>query len=159
MKRRSSHKSRIAAVLVVFALLCSTMASGTTARWECLDGHPCGPGCKMLHGGASCPLKSGQHSGQATCPLCPQNERHVSRRSTGDRCTSNVCVLRIRSNPDAAVWTSTTSQPDSAAVIPCIWTEAPLPLVSGQVCILPARAPPRDVKLDPSAPRAPPVLS
>lgn len=144
------------------------MALPTGGAWQCLDGHPCPPDCTMqkvsgsLNGSASalecCLPQKSKVSLSAHCTLCSSARPEDSQIK--ERCTSPVCVLRIRATPDmsAPVYVHFAFDFDTNAIL----LPAPAPTLVFEETTAPSftspRAPPIRLIIRLSPPRAPPVL-
>ena len=165
MRERSLYNLRGGAWLlsVVFVL----MATVSGASWQCLDGHPCPPGCTMQHRGdpvttngsasghACCAPHSSPNTGKAHCVLCSAARPNSSQVKA--RCTSPVCVLRTQMKPDVSVQAHAFVVFDITAVLPAVPVYVLVPEVTGSISFGSSRAPPDRLIVRFSSPRAPPV--
>lgn len=166
MKRRLRHNRRGIAWLLSVAFVLMATASGTS--WQCLDGHPCPPGCTMQHLGehaqetrasalpACCQPQQNAKASAEHCALC-STARATNTRVT-EACTSSICVLRIKAKPDLTAPVHLLFLFDSPAIL----LPGPAPLLVAQETDVLAfgspRAPPERRVLRLTSPRAPPVL-
>ena len=167
MKERSLYNLRGCAwfLSVVFVL----MATVSGASWQCLDGHPCPPGCTMQQSEqqnrsdrAAAPLRAccvshrSAQNAPVHCTLC--STAHAANSQFKVRCTSPICVLRTQMKPDADTHTSVPFVLDAAVTLPLpVPIYVLLPEETGSVSFGSSRAPPQGVVVCPSAPRAPPI--
>jgi hypothetical protein len=165
MVNLSLYKRRGVAWLLCVAFV--WMASVSGASWQCLDGHPCPPGCAMLHRGnpqdakgasslpSCCVSQDRPDVGAAHCSLCATVRSNHPR--VQERCTSPHCVLRVNAKPDVntsahlhfAVDTTTVPLPTPLYLV--------VPEATDSLTFSSSRAPPERVVIRLSSPRAPPV--
>lgn len=168
MKRRSLHNRRWVAWLLSMAFVLMTLPSG--ASWQCLDGHPCPPGCTMQHRGgnpdakgsasphACCLPQTSANAGAAHCALCASaRPEHAQIK---ERCTSPICVLRVQAKPDIS-----TPAPvhfvldfDTTAILLPVSSPMLVPEETASVSFGSPRAPPDRFVVRLHSPRAPPIL-
>lgn len=166
MRRRFLPNRRWVGWLLSIAFVLMTLSS--EASWQCLDGHACPPGCTMQHTDgdvkhasmprACCLLRNSKGTGAVHCALCAGAGPEYARGK--ERCTSPICVLRVKQKPEISratpayfafdLDTNTILLPIPA---PVLIPEEMVPLSFGS-----PRAPPERIVVRPSSPRAPPVL-
>ena len=166
MRARSLHNCRGFAWILSIAFVLMATVSG--ASWQCLDGHPCPPGCTMQHRGeqtkangpdaphACCTAHAVPSAGPPRCALCstarPKNA-HLKAR-----CTSPVCVLRTQVKPDVGTQTHAPFALDVTAVLFAAPAYVLVSEETGSVSFGSSRAPPDRGVVRLSSPRAPPVF-
>lgn len=160
MSTRRRWFLRLVAITVIAAMGSGSLAS--QAMWQCLDGHPCPPGCLMTHGqaaahsGRDCCKAKPTRSPSAHCALCtpaPTLKRAVSSQS----CTSPQCVLRLKAKPDvAAACTPHFTFEVPAAILPAV-AEVPTLEVNALKVAVGPRAPPGIEPAPHNPSRAPPA--
>jgi hypothetical protein len=166
MQGRLLNNHRWAAWVLCAAFVLMSVVS--RASWQCLDGHPCPPGCTMQHDGAAGKGASSQaccvagsersRSAAAACKLCATaTPKHKSSES----CTSPICVKHIQAKPHVTQAFSHFDfvfDFDSTAIL----LPAPSPVLVAEVTTLeisaPPRGPPGAIQLRLHSPRGPPVL-
>jgi len=165
MKKRSLHNRRGIVWLLSVAFVLMAMGSG--ASWQCLDGHPCPPGCTMLHmrektqakGSSSphacCVQQDSANAGTAHCAFC--STARSTNTQMEERCTSPICVLRIQAKPDVTTQAHIHFVFDTAAILLPVIEPVLIPEATGSVSFGSSRAPPDQVVIRLSSPRAPPV--
>jgi hypothetical protein len=169
MKRLSFHNQRWTAWLLSVAF--GLMASVSQASWQCLDGHPCPPGCTMQHMGEaanrnpSAPRPACCVSRESTparaaghCAKCADAKPSNSRIKGG--CTSPICVKRIADKPHASgpVHVDLIFDFDSTAVLLPEPAHALAPEAAAVIRSSPPRAPPGRTVVSLYSPRAPPTI-
>ena len=152
----------IASILVI-----SVVTSGVSpvVAWTCVDGTPCAPDCRMIHGAVPTSAANTTPT-KPHCSNCPESPKATAKSYTHDAssgskcgCTTPRCVLRISSQPDA------NKAPVAAFIVDSPATLALSQLVIAnfagctESCPSAPRAPPlKGEQTQPLSPRAPPVL-
>ena len=166
MKRRRPHSYKWIAWILCVAFLAMSVVS--QASWQCLDGHPCPPGCSMQHQGdapkataprACCVLGPDRsRAGSAGCSLCASAA--PSHSSSAERCTSPICVKNIKAKPHVlpSAHIDFVFDFDFTAILLAQPTPLPLPTVSCPIVSSPPRAPPGRAVVCSYSPRGPPTL-
>lgn len=155
MARHPSILRRLTAVFAALSMLACATASNAT--WQCLDGRPCPPGCRMtqLGPGSALPSCCRTHHG---CPLCAGAAMGL-RAGSGAQCSSSICVLRFASKPDVRLRGVRPAVPAEIPTAPLVFAAAPLvpeSTIARYASV--ARPPPREAVLAVLSPRAPPAL-
>ena len=78
------------------------MASASSASWQCLDGTPCAPDCKMLHSvvarASACAVPVAPHCSH--CPTASVAVQSIAQAGGSScSCTTPHCVLRSTDRP------------------------------------------------------------
>ena len=166
MKRRRPNSYKWIAWILCTAFLAMSVVS--QASWQCLDGHPCPPGCSMQHQG-EVPKGAAPHAccvarpdrprpGSTACSLCASAA--PSHGSSVKRCTSPICVKHLKAKPhvSAPPHFDFVYDFDSTAILLPQPTPLPLLTVSGPIVSSPPRAPPGRAVVCSYSPRGPPAL-
>jgi len=152
-------------------VLCAAFVSLSVtshASWQCLDGHPCPPGCSMQHEGApgnvggthACCITGSTRAGASTsaCKLCATAA--PSHKNT-ESCTSPICVKHIQAKPHVAQPQSHVGfvfDFDSTAILLPAHAPTLVPEVTALLISAPPRAPPGRAHVCAHTPRGPPSL-
>ncbi|MCX6382592.1 MAG: hypothetical protein NT023_24455 [Armatimonadetes bacterium] len=166
MRSNLLHNRKWVAWLLCMAFVIMALPSG--GAWQCLDGHPCPDDCAMQKAGESskgsvsalecCLPQRIKVASKAHCTLCSSARPEDSQIK--ERCTSPVCVLRVRATPDMSAPAHVYFAFDfdtNAILLP-----TPAPALVFEETTAPSfpspRAPPVRLIIRLSPPRAPPVL-
>lgn len=144
-----SVRRGLASLLIVVLLFAAT---ATGAAWQCLDGTPCAPGCRMM-----------EHVGQTpqAHSCCPAAESLSLRSPRAGQCetacTSSPCVVRVKPKPEVLIQPHFQVPAETSANLPSNITIVAVPVQPVYVATAEFH-PPRDALAGPHSPRSPPVL-
>jgi len=165
MKSRLLDYRKWVAWIVSAAFLSMSVVS--QASWQCLDGHPCPPGCSMQHAGeaskgsalpACCMPKASHPTPAGGCRLCSTAKSSHTTKVEG--CTSPICIKQIKARPQIAgpAHFDFVFDFDSTAVLLPELSPLPAPEVTVLLVSAPPRAPPGVAVVTRYSPRGPPSL-
>jgi hypothetical protein len=155
MQKRQPLNRRLTAWLLMAALVFSVASSG--ASWQCLDGHPCPPGCKMTSNPTAASTRSCCQTAKKNCPMCA-GASAAPHSGVRMGCTSPICVVRFKDKPDALKQAVVRFHVELEAVVLPPTPVLIAPEMTASVYAGSPRAPPRHIVTRSCSPRAPPIL-